>query len=88
MTSGSPASVDRPTVAAQMAVALSRLLRDGETVFFLVRRDAATADGAMPLARGVWAIDAGGDNLRQVIGAEASSAGNGSPSVLVRKLTR
>ena len=29
-----PARVDQATVAAQMAVALARLLRDGETVFF------------------------------------------------------
>jgi hypothetical protein len=41
---------------------------DGETIFFLVRRDTATADGAT-IERGVWAIDASGDNLRLVAGA-------------------
>ena len=34
MTTTSPAEVDASTVAAQMAVALARLLRDGESVFF------------------------------------------------------
>ncbi|MDQ3656276.1 MAG: hypothetical protein M3457_14520 [Chloroflexota bacterium] len=50
---------------------------DGETVFFIVRRDTATMDGATPLPRGVWAIDADGRDLRQVVGAEdvADAAG-------------
>jgi len=34
VTTTSPARVDPSTVAVQMAVALARLLRDGETVFF------------------------------------------------------
>jgi len=34
MTTTGPAAVEQAAVAAQMAVALSRLLRDGETVFF------------------------------------------------------
>jgi len=45
---------------------------DGETVFFLVRRDTVTSDSANAnaLPRGVWAIDADGSDLRQVAGAE------------------
>jgi len=43
---------------------------DGETVFFLVRRDTVTSDSATALPRGVWAIDADGSDLRQVAGAE------------------
>ena len=43
---------------------------DGETVFFLVRRDTVTRDSATALPRGVWAIDADGSDLRQVAGAE------------------
>ena len=42
---------------------------NGQTVYFLVRRDTATSDGATPLPRGIWAIDADGANLRQVIDA-------------------
>ena len=34
MNTGSPVRIDPSTVATQMAVALARLLRDGETVFF------------------------------------------------------
>jgi hypothetical protein len=52
---------------------------DGETVFFLVRRDTGTADGATPLPRGVWAIEADGTNLRQVVGADAVAAAVGVP---------
>lgn len=43
---------------------------NGQTVFFLVRRDTATSDNATPLPRGIWAIDASGANLRQVVGAD------------------
>lgn len=43
---------------------------DGETVFFLVRRDTVTSDGATALPRGVWAIDADGSGPRQIVGAE------------------
>lgn len=46
------------------------LTGDGETVYFMVRRDAATADGAVSISRGVWAIDADGDNLRPVVGIQ------------------
>lgn len=47
------------------------LTGDGETVFFIVRRDTATAEGAVAIQRGVWAIDADGEDLRQVVGIEA-----------------
>ena len=47
-----------------------RLSADGETAFFLVRRDTGTTDGATLIPRGVWAIDADGDNLRQIVAAE------------------
>jgi hypothetical protein len=52
---------------------------DGATVFFLVRRDTATADGATLLPRGVWAIDVDGTELRQVVGAEAIADAMGVP---------
>ena len=42
---------------------------NGQTVFFLVRRDTATSDGATTLPRGIWAIDASGANLRQLVDA-------------------
>jgi hypothetical protein len=42
---------------------------NGQTVFFLVRRDTVTRDNALTIPRGVWAIDAGGGNLRQIIDA-------------------
>jgi hypothetical protein len=42
---------------------------DGQTVFFIVRRDTTTADPAIPMPRGVWAIDATGENLRQLVDA-------------------
>lgn len=47
---------------------------DAQTVFFIVRRDSATADNATLLPRGVWAIDASGANLRQVVGADDVAA--------------
>ncbi len=52
---------------------------DGRTVYFIVRRDAATSDGATQLPRGVWAIDAGGGNLRQVAGADDIAGALGLP---------
>jgi hypothetical protein len=42
---------------------------NAQTVFFLVRRDTATTDGATQLPRGIWAIDASGGNLRQLVDA-------------------
>jgi hypothetical protein len=42
---------------------------DGQTVYFLVRRDTATSDGATAIPRGIWAIDASGGNLRQLVDA-------------------
>jgi hypothetical protein len=47
-----------------------RLSASGDTAFFLVRRDTSTADGGILVPRGVWAIDAIGDNLRQIVSAE------------------
>jgi hypothetical protein len=52
---------------------------DGETVYFLVRRDTGTADGATPLPRGVWAIEKDGSDLRQVVGADDVAAAVGVP---------
>jgi hypothetical protein len=51
---------------------------DSRTVFFIVRRDTQlSADGkAMP--RGVWAIDADGGNLRQIVSAEDVAAAAGA----------
>jgi hypothetical protein len=46
-----------------------RITGDGQTVFFLVRRDVTTADGTTRLDRGVWAIEADGSDLRLVLGA-------------------
>jgi len=42
---------------------------NSQTVYFLVRRDTSTSDNAILLPRGIWAIDADGENLRQVIDA-------------------
>jgi hypothetical protein len=42
---------------------------NGQTVYFLVRRDTVTRDNALPIPRGIWAIDASGGNLRQIIDA-------------------
>ncbi|TXG87681.1 MAG: hypothetical protein E6R14_00840 [Thermomicrobiales bacterium] len=42
---------------------------NGLTVFMLVRRDTATSDNATAIPRGVWAIDANGENLRQLVDA-------------------
>ena len=42
---------------------------NGQTVFLLVRRDTATTDGATQLPRGIWAIDASGGDLRQLVDA-------------------
>ena len=42
---------------------------NGQTVFILVRRDTATSDGATTIPRGIWAIDASGANLRQLVDA-------------------
>jgi hypothetical protein len=52
---------------------------DGQTVFFLVRRDTVSMDGATTLARGIWAIDADGTNLRHLISADAIAAITGVP---------
>jgi hypothetical protein len=51
----------------------------GETVFFLVRRDTSTADGATAIPRGIWAVEADGTELRQVIGADAVATAVGVP---------
>jgi hypothetical protein len=66
------------TLASNELTALA-LTGNGETVYFLVRRDTGTADGATPLARGVWAIDADGTNLRQVVGADDVATAVGVP---------
>jgi hypothetical protein len=52
---------------------------DGQTVFFHVRRDTATSDGSLTIPRGVWAIDASGANLRQVVDADGVAALFGIP---------
>jgi hypothetical protein len=52
---------------------------NGQTVFFLVRRDAATSDGGTQLPRGIWAIDAGGGNLRQLVDANDIAGALGLP---------
>jgi hypothetical protein len=75
-TAGRPDSL--VTLASNELTALV-LTGDGETVFFLVRRDTATADGATVVPRGVWAIDADGTNLRQVGGADEVATAIGVP---------
>ena len=52
---------------------------DGETVFFLVRRDAATREDSVPVARGIWAINVDGSGLRQVVSADAVATATGVP---------
>ncbi len=52
---------------------------NGETVFFLVRRGAAIAESGESVPHGVWAIDASGANLRQVVSSEAVAAVVGAP---------
>ncbi|MEZ4500097.1 MAG: hypothetical protein R2839_08420 [Thermomicrobiales bacterium] len=52
---------------------------DGLTVYFLVRRDAAIAESGEPVTRGIWAIDASGANLRQLVSADAVAAAAGVP---------
>ncbi len=42
---------------------------DGQTVFFLVRRDTATSDSSLTISRGIWAVGADGANLRQLVDA-------------------
>jgi hypothetical protein len=66
------------TLASNELTALA-LTGDGETVFFLVRRDTGTADGATSLPRGVWAIEKDGSDLRQVVGADDVAAAVGVP---------
>lgn len=55
------------------------LAGNGQTVYFLIRRDTATSDGATQLPRGVWAIDASGSNLRSIIDANDVAAFLGIP---------
>src|SRR6478736_3044835 len=50
---------------------------NGQTVYFLVRRDTVTRDNALPIPRGIWAIDASGGNLRQIIDANDIAASLG-----------
>lgn len=50
---------------------------DGQTVFFMVRRGTATADNTTQLPKGVWAIDASGANLRQVVSDDDVAAAFG-----------
>lgn len=45
-----------------------RLSGDGQTVFLLVRRDTSNSDGSVAMPRGVWAIEADGSDLRQLVG--------------------
>lgn len=52
---------------------------DGQTVGFLVRRDTATSADGLPISRGVWAIDASGSNLRQLVDAAAIATILGIP---------
>ncbi len=52
---------------------------NGQTVYFLVRRDTATLDGATQIPRGIWAIDASGTNLRQIVNADAIAGALGVP---------
>jgi hypothetical protein len=52
---------------------------DGETVYFIVRRDATSRDGLTALPRGIWAIDVDGENLRQIVGSDAVAAVIGVP---------
>ncbi|HET9662467.1 MAG TPA: hypothetical protein VFP05_19220, partial [Thermomicrobiales bacterium] len=52
---------------------------DGQTVFFLVRRDTATSDSSLTIPRGVWAIDASGANLRQLVDANDIATALGLP---------
>jgi hypothetical protein len=56
-----------------------RITADGRTVFFVVYSDAETAAGERELPRGVWAIDADGGNLRQIVGADDIAAFLGLP---------
>jgi hypothetical protein len=48
-----------------------RITGDGRTVYFVLYFDTSTRDSEQELARGVWAVNADGGNLRQVVGAEA-----------------
>jgi hypothetical protein len=52
---------------------------DGETIYFIVRRDAASKDGLKSIPRGIWAIDADGENLRQIVGSDAVAEAAGVP---------
>ena len=52
---------------------------NGQTVYFVVRRDTATRDNAHTIPRGLWAIDASGENLRQLIDANDIAASLGIP---------
>lgn len=52
---------------------------DGQTVFFLVRRDTATSDDTLTVPRGIWAVDAGGGNLRQLVDASDIATAIGIP---------
>jgi hypothetical protein len=50
---------------------------NGQTVYFLVRRD--TSDLGTPIPRGIWAVDAAGTNLRQIIDATEVATALGVP---------
>lgn len=52
---------------------------DGQTVFFLVRRDTATSDSSLTVPRGIWAVDASGANLRQLVDASDIAGALGLP---------
>lgn len=53
---------------------------NGQTVFFIVRRDTVTRDNALPIPRGIWAIDASGGNLRQLVDANDIATSLGVPA--------
>lgn len=52
---------------------------NGQIVFFLVRRDTVSRDGATPFPRGIWAVDAAGTNLRQLVDASDIATAVGVP---------
>ncbi|MBX3068929.1 MAG: hypothetical protein KF883_00375 [Thermomicrobiales bacterium] len=66
------------TLASNEITAIS-VSGDGETVFFLVRRSTAMAESGEPVPMGIWAIDASGENLRQIVSPEAVAAAVGAP---------
>lgn len=69
----------RELVSAGNEITALRITGDGRTVFFVVRRDTSARDGGRSLPRGIWAINADGSDLRQVVGAEAVAKVVGVP---------